>query len=356
MPKQPKMTRLGFSLCVLLLIFTISQQALAVRSAELYSAKSYGYGRFEARVRFAGGDGVIGSFFLWKEGSEQPGTFWNELDFEKLGADCHLETNPIYGDPAKNHSERHTIAADLCGEFHVYAYEWTPDYIAWLVDGAEVRRETGAAALAYAANAAGGMRMHFNVWPGDATFGGNFSPDILPVHEYVDWVQFSAYSDGAFTNQWREDFAGAAVPSGWLKGDWSSPKSLSTHDPQNVNFIDGYAVLSLTADDALGPSGAMPSDAGDSAGSGGSASSAGDAGASSAPVSGGTLGAAGSRSAAGATSSASAGTASATSSDDGGCALASSHGRTQGLGSFCIAALALFLRSRRVRDSKLQWR
>jgi endo-1,3-1,4-beta-glycanase ExoK len=185
------MTRLCLSSCVLLAISVSSQQAFAVQSAELYSAASYGYGRVEARVRFAPGDGVIGSFFLWKEGSEQPGTFWNELDFEKLGADCHLETNPIYGDPAKNHSQRHVLVSDLCGAFHVYAYEWTPDYIAWLVDDVEVRRETGGAALAYADNAAAGMRIHFNVWPGDATFGGNFSPDILPVHEYVDWVQFS---------------------------------------------------------------------------------------------------------------------------------------------------------------------
>ncbi|HET7544548.1 MAG TPA: family 16 glycosylhydrolase [Polyangiaceae bacterium] len=44
-----------------------SQLCLAVGSAELYSAKSYDYGRFEARLRFAAGDGVVSSFFLWKD-------------------------------------------------------------------------------------------------------------------------------------------------------------------------------------------------------------------------------------------------------------------------------------------------
>jgi hypothetical protein len=234
------------------------QLAFAVSSAELYTGEAYGYGRVEARVRYAPGDGVVSSFFSWKEGSEKTGTFWNELDFEKVGAECRLETNPIYGNPPANHSQKHMLDLDMCGTFHTYAYEWTPDAIVWSIDGVEVRRETGAAPEAYAENASGGMQIHFNLWPGDATFGGNFKPAILPVHEYVDWVQFSKYEEGAFTLDWRQDFDGVALPDGWLTGDWPSPKNKSTHAPENVNFIDGYAVLSLTADDALGPAGAVP--------------------------------------------------------------------------------------------------
>jgi hypothetical protein len=237
-------------------------RALATKSAELLTAESYGYGRVEARVRFAPGDGVVSSVFLWKDGSERAGTFWNELDFEKLGANCRLETNPIYGNPSSNHSQRHALEHDLCGAFHTYAYEWTPEAIVWLVDGVEIRRETGATAQAFAENASAGMQIHFNLWPGDMSFGGNFSPASLPVHEYVDWVQFSAYREGAFELAWREDFDADTVPEGWLTGDWPSPKNKSTHAPENVNFIDGYAVLSLTSDDALGPAGAMPEGSG----------------------------------------------------------------------------------------------
>ena len=232
--------------------------ATAAKSAELLTAESYGYGRVESRVRFAPGDGVVSSIFLWKDGSERPGTFWNELDFEKLGADCRLETNPIYGNPAGNHSQRHALELDLCGTFHTYTYEWTPEAIVWLVDGVEIRRETGAVAQAFAENASDGMQIRFNLWPGDASFGGNFNPASLPVHEYVDWVQFFAYQDGAFELAWREDFDADTVPEGWLTGNWPSPKNKSTHAPENVNFVDGYAVLSLTADDATGPAGASP--------------------------------------------------------------------------------------------------
>jgi len=262
---------------VFLAILLCSHLCLAVGSAELYSSKSYGYGRFEARVRFAPGDGVVSSFFLWKDGSEKSGTFWNELDFEKLGADCHVQTNPIYGNPSTDHSKQHSLQLDLCGEYHTYTYEWTADAIVWLIDGTEIRRETGTTAQAYADNATAGMQIHFNVWPGDATFGGNFNPSILPVHQYIDWVQYSAYQNGTFTLSWREDFTGATVPDGWLTGSWASPKSKSTHDPENVNLVDGYAVLSLTADDALGPAGAMPG------GSGGAGAASGGAGSSGAP-------------------------------------------------------------------------
>lgn len=250
------MLRLPFSVVCLLAIAVLPRAAAAARSAELYTAASYGYGRVEARVRFAPGDGVVGAFFLWKDGSETTGTFWNELDYEKVGADCHLVTNAFYGDPAVVHNQQPMLAVDPCAAFHVYAYEWTPDSLAWLLDGAEVRRETGAAAAAYADNAAAGMQIRFNIWPGDASFGGNFDPSILPVHEYVDWVQYSSYADGAFTPEWREDFDNQ--PAGWAAGTWGSPKNLSTHDGRNLNFIDGYAVLSLTADDATGPAGAMP--------------------------------------------------------------------------------------------------
>lgn len=238
----------------------MTARAHAVASAELYQNQTYTYGRFEARVRFAAGDGVISSFFLWKPGSELAGTFWNELDFEKLGADCRLQTNPLYGLPVVDHSQIAAVEGDLCGEYHTYTFEWTPTYIAYLVDGIEVRRDTGEAPAAFAANAAGGMQIHFNVWPGDASFGGNFDPAILPVEQYISWVQYSSFAGGVFTLEWREDFTGGALPSGWATGNWPSPKNLSTHAPANVGFASELAVLALTADDAVGLSGEAPID------------------------------------------------------------------------------------------------
>ena len=252
--------------------------AWATSSAELYTADSYGYGRFEARMMFAPGDGVVSSMFLWKNGSETSGAFWNELDYEKIGADCSMDTNAIYGKPMGNHNLRVTQAIDFCGGFHTYAYEWTPDSIAWLIDGVEVRRETGAIAKAYADNASSdGMTFHFNLWPGDESFGGNFSRAVLPIHQYIDWVQYSAYKAGAFAVSWREDFDGTTLPATMLAATWASPKNKSTNTPKNVNFVSGYAVLSLTSDDATGPAGAKLPDAGTTGGADASRSDGGAA-------------------------------------------------------------------------------
>jgi hypothetical protein len=260
------MARTFLSFVTSLAATLIASSALAATtSAELYTGTSYQYGRFEARVRFAAGDGVVSSFFLWKDGSEKAGTFWNELDFEKLGADCHLETNAFYGTSSGVHVQRHPELTNLCGDFHTYTYEWTPDYIAWFVDGVELRRETGATADAYAENATAGMQIRFNIWPGDASFGGNFSPSILPVYQQIDWVEYSSYADGDFTVEWRDDFDGAQLASRWLTGSWASPKNLSTHDSRNVTVADGNAVLALKADPNAG-SGGMSSTGGASSG------------------------------------------------------------------------------------------
>jgi MYXO-CTERM domain-containing protein len=232
----------------------------AVSSAELYTSKAYTYGRIEARIQYAAGDGVVSSFFMWKDGSEKADVFWNELDFEKLEGECRLQTNALYGLPESSNEGKHELALDLCGAFHTYTYEWTPEYIAWFVDDVEIRRDSGPTAQAFAENAAAGMQIRFNVWPGDSSFGGNFDPATLPVHQYINWVQYSSYQAGAFQFEWREDFTATTRPSGWSTGSWDSPKGLSTHSAANVTFVNGFAVVSLTADDATGSAGVMPSD------------------------------------------------------------------------------------------------
>lgn len=248
----------------------VPRSALAVKSGELYTMASHPFGRFEASIKFPQGDGIVGAFFLWKAGSEVEGTFWNELDFEKVGAACQLESNAFYGNPATVHAERYTPATLLCGTYHTYAFEWTPTYLAWSVDGVELRRDTGAAASAYADNAPAGMQFRFNLWPGDASFGGNFDPSTLPVYEEIDWVQYSSFANGTFTLEWRDDFEAAKLDPRWLLGTWDSPKGLSQHVARNIGIIDGHAIIALTSDEGVGTGvPAQPTDAGGTGGGAG---------------------------------------------------------------------------------------
>jgi MYXO-CTERM domain-containing protein len=197
------------------------------------------------------------------------GAYWNELDFEKLGADCHLQTNALYGNPVNSSEASHTTPSDPCDAYHDYRFEWTPEYIAWFIDGRELRRNTGAIAAAFAQNATAGMTFHFNVWPGNASFGGNFNPASLPVRQYISSVQYSSYQNGNFVVAWREEFDGPSLPSGWAVGNWASPYALSTHNAANVTFTNGIAVLSLTADGMTGYTGVPPADPGSTGGTGG---------------------------------------------------------------------------------------
>jgi endo-1,3-1,4-beta-glycanase ExoK len=240
------------TLIPLCLLAAIPTRVMAMASAELYKSQAYRYGRFEARIQHAPGDGVVSSFFLWKDGSELSGAYWNEIDFEKVGADCRMQTNARYGTSAANHGQYDTMPGQSCAEYHDYRIEWTPDYIAWAVDGSEFRRDTGDTATAFKDNATAGMTIHFNLWPGNASFGGNIDNTTLPVHEYIAWVQYSSYDSGNFTVEWREDFQTASLPAGWATGTWGSAYNLSTHNAGNVAFVEGIAALSLTTDAAAG--------------------------------------------------------------------------------------------------------
>ncbi len=238
--------------------------AAAVQSAELYRTQAYFYGRFEARIRFAPGEGVVSSFFLWKDGSSST-TSWNELDYEKINATCKLQTN-IWTGQGTQSNQIQTPSFDICADYHTYSFEWTPDYIAWAIDGAQIRKVTGASVAEYTTNASQGMSMHFNVWVGNSSFGGVLDPSILPVHQYISWAQYSSYADGAFQLQWREEFDGTSMPASWAAGNWASAYNLSTHNPANVTFSDGIAVLSMTADGATGSSDTPPADMGSDGG------------------------------------------------------------------------------------------
>ncbi len=283
----------GVTLAALLGIVLAPRAASAVQSSELYRMQSYFYGRFEARIRFAPGEGVVSSFFLWKNGSSST-TSWNELDFEKINSTCKLQTN-IWTGKGTQSQQIDTPSFNICSDYHTYAFEWTPDYIAWLIDGMQIRKVTGSSVNEYTQNASQGMTIHFNTWEGNSTFGGTLDPSILPVHEYVSWVQYSSYANGAFQVQWREDFNASSLPTDWGTGNWAAPNNLSTHNPANVTFSNGFAVLSMTADNATGNTSTPPADPTDttSAGTGGSSATGGKSGTGGTSASGGANGAGG---------------------------------------------------------------
>src|ERR1700759_4034926 len=108
------------ALAALLLGAMAPRAASAPASAELYRTQAYFYGRFEARIRFAPGEGVVSSFFLWRGGSSSTAS-GNELDYEKINAACKLQTN-IWTGKGTQSAQINTPPFDICGDYHTYGF------------------------------------------------------------------------------------------------------------------------------------------------------------------------------------------------------------------------------------------
>ncbi|WP_441285831.1 family 16 glycosylhydrolase [Sorangium sp. KYC3313] len=253
--------RAGLMLATASLALAVSSTVAAkpYKGAELYSAQSYLHGRMEMRMRMARGSGILSTFFTYKDGSEMSGAFWEEIDIEVFGKDNARiwQSNIITGTGTRTTSEgKHDAGVSLADGYHTYALEWTPDYVAWSIDGREIKRTTGAQVTALK----NPQSFRFNTWSSDATdWVGPFDDSVLPQHQYVNWIKYYRYNNGAFELAWQDDF-NSLDSARWGKADWTFDGNRVDFDPQNVTVKDGTLVLSLTREGQTGFNGNVPRD------------------------------------------------------------------------------------------------
>jgi hypothetical protein len=228
------------------------------RGAELRTKQAFTYGRFVVRMKSAQLSGMLSSFFTYHEIISL--NDWNEIDIETMGRySDRIQFNTITP-VQQNHVMEQLVKFNPRKAFHVLAIEWTPDYVAWWVDSAEVYRQTDShiLTLQYA------QKLMMNIWPpASVDWAGVFDPSKLPVYAYYDWVEYYSYTPGVgdnFTLQWRDDFT-ALNSVRWEKGT-------HTWDGNNCNFIadnavfkDGYFILCLTMPSPTGYNNAPIEDA-----------------------------------------------------------------------------------------------
>jgi hypothetical protein len=203
------------------------------RGAEYRTLGTMTYGRFEVRMRSAQIPGMLSSFFTYYD----PANPWNEIDIESMGRYSNeTQFNTIVPTQSNNHVQRQPLQFNPHAAFHVFAIEWTPDYVAWRADGVEVYRQTGA----HIAQLIKPQKLMMNIWqPADAGWAGSFNPANLPVYAYYDWVKYYAYTPGVgdnFTLQWMDDF------NSFDAARWQ--KATHTWDGNNCQFVQENAVLS----------------------------------------------------------------------------------------------------------------
>lgn len=244
--------------CGLLLMVPLLADAKPYKSAEVFTLDSELYGKYVIRMRAGKGSGLISAFFLWKEGSELEDVFWEEVDIEVLGKDGAnaWQSNIITGLGTKITSEEVHPASGLGDSYHTFTLEWTPDRVRWLIDGQLVREVNGNQASALTSPAQARM----NFWPANiAEWVGPFDDSILPVHMYVNWMEYHRWDGQDFQLSWRDDFD-SLDPSRWGTADWTFAENSADFTPSNVTTRDGYLVLSMTHEGQEGYNGTPPQD------------------------------------------------------------------------------------------------
>jgi len=155
-----------------------------------------------------------------------------------------------------NHVGHYLMSSSPHADFHTYAFEWTPEYVSWFVDGVEVLRQTGAHIQTLNLP----QKIMMNVWiPQYENWVGIFSPDVLPSFSYYDWVSYYSYTPGTgnygsgnnFSHGWTDEF------TEWDTTRWDKATHTFTGNDcdfiqENAVFNDGKLVLCLTNSTNIG--------------------------------------------------------------------------------------------------------
>lgn len=267
-----KFKKVLFMLGIGILSSTAAAQDRDYSGAELFTNETQMYGKYEARMMMATGSGLVSSMFLYHNdsymGDPEP---WVEVDIEILGkVPGKFQSNIITGNAAKKvtSEKHHDLPGNANEGYHTYGMEWTPNYVAWFIDG-ELVRKTMTDSNDTKGQVAALIReqgLRFNLWSSTVTaWVGEWDDAILPVHQYINWVKVYTYTPGAgengsdFTLAWTDNFE-TFDDSRWGAGNWTFDENRVMMSPDNVTVQDGTLILSLTKAGMEGFTGTVPTD------------------------------------------------------------------------------------------------
>ncbi len=231
------------------------------KGAEYRTIESFLYGRFEARYRPPAGTGALASFFTYHDFSSSSAE-WNEIDFEILGRYNHVVQTTSIGPYQKIRASHQWVPFNTHDDFHTYAFEWTPDYIAWFVDNQEVYRQDGD----FISDFKFPQKIMMNIWnPEYEDWAGPWFDENLPLFAYYDYVSYASYTPGKgncgsnnnFTLQWKDDFD-YWDHTRWEKATHTFQGNKCDFVPENILFKNGKLILCLTDPEHIGGQDTQP--------------------------------------------------------------------------------------------------
>jgi beta-glucanase (GH16 family) len=164
-------------------------------AGEVASARYYGYGRYEVRMKPSRAPGTLTSFsivtgpFDW--------TRWDEIDMSFLGANTkRLRLNYLtdYTNDQVRHETGIDLPFDASEAFHTYGIEWTRTAVHWYVDGERVHTESGSNGPLPAVPG----RILMNFWPGvgpsTESWMGHFDYPGTPLASAYEGIRYGPAS------------------------------------------------------------------------------------------------------------------------------------------------------------------
>ncbi len=230
-------------LTAFILILTIIKISLAKDywSGEVRTKDSYLYGRIEVRMKSAAASGVTSTLFTYNTKS----SVYNEIDIEIMGKDNDEVQYTTFTPDQSGVNFRQTVSFNPHASFHVHAIEWTPDYVAWYVDGFEIHRDNSDRLKALSLPQA----IMMNFWmPNSVDWAGTFNDSSLPLYALYDWIKYYEYTPGEnnnFTLKWTDNF-NSFDGNKWIKSSSTFASNYCDFKTQNVLVKDGYLILCMT--------------------------------------------------------------------------------------------------------------
>ena len=224
-----------------------SAQAKKYKGAEIRTNESFLYGRFEVKMKSADASGMLISFFTFYD-DPSFATNWNEIDIEILGRyQNEVQFNAIVGKHQMN-EKRQVLSFNPHSDFHTYAFDWTPEYISWSIDGTEVYKQTGE----HIAKMNKAQKIMMNIWPSEFwEWTGPWDPTKVPLYAMYDYVKYYEYKPKAeekFSLNWEDNFD-KIDNSRWSFATHTFDGNNCDFDPSNAKVKDGYLILALTSSD-----------------------------------------------------------------------------------------------------------
>ena len=215
------------------------------RSGEVKTLETFKYGKFVTKMQGADKLGTITSFFTYWKGPNWTAEGWNEIDVELVPSKTEnpYSTNIIWTWQQQDQGYDQGFLPGT--DWHTYAVEWTPDYVAWFVDDKEIRRVTGTDDVHFLNK---DCVLMMNFWtPTWDDWGHGFDPAGMPWYARYDFVETYTYDESMkqFNLKWRDDFD-SFDESRWLKSDnWGFDSNSTTFWASQVSVEDGALVLKM---------------------------------------------------------------------------------------------------------------